>query len=174
MQLEDRAGAPGGVHTTCPFLPDGRHQVGGPDRASPNDDGPDRAAPMKSNSGAGRPDFPRRQDGQGRPSLTLLSGKQQELQREEEKCQEIPPRPKLTTSKPNQTTTGPKPTTLIRNKTGQKEKIVDGKEEEKEQEENHREEKDNRDGELKKRKEDNDERREEKIREKIRAKIGKM
>ncbi len=44
--------------------------------------------------------------------------------------------------KPNQTTTAPKPTTLIRNKTGHKEKIVEGKEEKKEQEENHREEKD--------------------------------
>ena len=166
MQLEDRAGAPGGVHIACPFLPDGKYQVGGQEIVSPNDGGQEMVSPIKSNSGAGRPDFPRRQDGQGRPSLTLLSGKQQELQREEEICQEIPPRPKLTTSKPNQTTTGPKPTTLIRNKTGQKEKIVDGKEEEKEQEENHREEKDNRDGELKMRKEDDDERREAKIREK--------
>ena len=150
MQLEDKAGAPGGVYTACPFLPDDKDQVGGQDMVAPNDSGQDMVAPMKSNSGAGRPNFPRRQDGQGRPSLTLLSGKQQELQREEKKCQEIPPRPKLTTSKPNQTTTGPKPTTLIRNKTGQKEKIVDGKEEEKEQEENQREEKGNRKGKLRK------------------------
>ena len=144
MQHEDRAGAPGGVYTACPFLPDDKDQAGGQEIAAPEDDGQEIVAPMKSNSGAGRPDFPRRQDGQGRPSLTLSGGKQQELQREEEKCQEIPPRPKLTTLKPNQTTTAPKPTTLIRNKTGQKEKIVDGKEEEKEQEENHREEKENR------------------------------
>ena len=152
MQLEDRAGAPGGVHIACPFLPDGKYQVGGKDKSAPKDDGKDKSAPMKSNSGAGRPDFPRRQDGQGRPSLTLSGGKQQELQREEEKRNGIPPRSKLTTSKPNQTNTGPKPTTLIRNKTGSKEKIVEGKEEKKEQEENHnqQEEKGNRKGKRRK------------------------
>ena len=76
MQHEDRAGAPGGVYITCPFLPDDKDQVGGQDRVAPKDGGQDRVAPIKSNSGAGRPDFPRRQDGQGRPSLTLLGGKQ--------------------------------------------------------------------------------------------------